>query len=210
MKMTNRLAMVLGSAALCGTLAGCAVQPTGPTVAVMPAPNKNFDAFLQDQAACKSYASMDIGGQAQYANNQAVGGAVLGTALGAGLGAAAGGGTGAAIGAASGAVVGTGLGAGYSSGSTYDLQRRYNIAYAQCMGAHGNQVPTSAEAFGPPEPYFASGYGYGYDGYYGYYPGYYAPYGYGAPFFGSVGFGFGGGWGGHHGGWHHGGGGHHH
>ena len=51
-------------------------------------------------------------GQAQAANNQAVGGAVLTTVLGAGLGAAIGGGHGAAIGAASGAGLGAGLGAG--------------------------------------------------------------------------------------------------
>ncbi|MDB5393179.1 MAG: hypothetical protein JWM91_685 [Rhodospirillales bacterium] len=196
--MANRSAIVFGGAALCFALAGCATQPTGPTVAVMPAPNKNFDAFVQDQTVCKSYASREVGGQAQYVNNQAVGGAILGTALGAGLGAAAGGGTGAAIGATSGAVLGTGLGAGYSSGSSYDLQRRYNIAYAQCMSTHGNQVPTSPAAFGPAQPYYSSGFGYGYDGYYPW--GYYGPFGYGAPFIGSLSFGFGGHWGG---GWHH-------
>lgn len=196
--MTKCRAIALGSTAFCFALAGCATQPTGPTVAVMPAPNKNFDAFMLDQSVCKSYARQDVGGEAQYANNQAVGGALLGTALGAGLGAAAGGGTGAAIGAASGAVVGTGLGAGYSGNSSYALQRQYNIAYAQCMGARGNQVPTSQAAYGPTQPYYSSGYGYGYDGYY---PGYYGPYGYGGPFIGSLSFGFGGGWGG---GWRHG------
>ena len=196
--MTKGLAARIGGVALCALLTGCATAPTGPTVAVMPAANKNFDAFLQDQAVCKGYDSQDIGGQAQIANNQAVGGAILGTALGAGLGAAAGGGTGAAIGAASGAVVGTGLGAGYSGSSTYDLQRRYNIAYAQCMSAHGNQVPTSPDAYGPAQPYYSSGYGYGYDGYYPY--GNYGPYGWGGPVYGSIGLGFGGGW---RGGWHH-------
>jgi hypothetical protein len=168
-------------------LAGCVTQPTGPSIAVMPAANKPFEVFQQDQAACTGYASQQVGGQAQVANNQAVGGAVLGTALGAGLGAAAGGGTGAAIGAASGAVVGTGVGAGASGYSQYGIQRQYDIAYAQCMAAHGNQVPTSQAAYGQaaePYPYYPYGYGYPY----GYYP-----YGYPAVGFG---FGFGGGW--HH------------
>ena len=129
---------VTGAAML--LLAGCATLPAGPTVAVMPGANKNFDAFAQDQSVCTGYALQQVGGQAQVANNQAVGGAVLGTALGAGLGAAAGGGTGAAIGAASGAVAGTALGAGYSGGSSYEIQQRYNIAYAQCMSSKGNQV----------------------------------------------------------------------
>jgi hypothetical protein len=175
-------------------LGGCAVQPTGPTVAVMPAPNKPFDVFIQDQAACAGYANQMVGGQAQAANNQAVGGAVLGTALGAGLGAAAGGGAGAAIGAASGAVVGTGIGEGYSAGAGYNIQQRYNIAYAQCMASKGNQVPTTQAAYGAPGPYGAYGY---YP--YGYYP--YDYYGYGPYGYWPVGFGFGFGW--HGGGWRH-------
>ncbi len=183
-------------------LGACATQPAGPTVAVMPAANKNFDAFQQDQYACTSYASQQVGGQAQQANDQGVGGAVLGTVLGAGLGAAAGGGVGAAIGAASGAVVGSGAGAQYSGYAGYGIQQRYNIAYAQCMAAKGNQVPTTQAAYGAPAggysdaayyPYY--GYGYAPYGYYGYYPYGYWPYGYG------YGLGFGWGWGGWHGGW---------
>ena len=191
----------LGAAAAAMTivLAGCATPPAGPTVAVMPAANKNFDAFQQDQAICTGYASQQVGGQAQVANNQAVGGAVLGTVLGAGLGAAAGGGTGAAIGAASGAVAGTALGAGYSGSSNYGTQQQYNIAYAQCMAARGNKVPTDQAAYGPPGYAYSAGYyPYGYYpyGYYGAYP--YWPVG--------VSVGWGGGWGwrggwGWHGGW---------
>lgn len=191
----KRSAGVLAGSAMLVLLAGCAAQPVGPTVAVMPAPNKNFDAFRQDQSVCTGYASQQVGGQAQVANNQAVGGALLGTALGAGLGAAAGGGVGAAIGAASGAVVGTGLGAGYSGGSGYEIQQRYNIAYAQCMAAHGNKVPVSQAAYNPPAPAYYPGYGYPYPF------GYYGPYGYGYGYgFGPVvGFGFGGGyWHGRH------------
>ena len=190
---------VAGVAAL-ALLAGCATEPLGPTVAVMPGQNKSFDQFTQDQSVCTAYASQRVGGQAQVANDQAVGGAILGTALGAGIGAAAGGGTGAAIGAASGALAGTTLGAGYSGRAGYAVQQQYNIAYAQCMAGHGNQVPTSQAAYGPPAGYYPAYYGY--PGYY--YPhDYYGPWGY--PYFGpigiGIGFGFGccGGWHGH---WH--------
>jgi YmgG-like glycine-zipper protein len=133
-------------------LAGCAAQPLGPSVAVMPAPNKPFELFQQDQALCKQYADGQVGGQAQAANNQALGGAVLGTVLGAGLGAAVGGGRGAGIGAASGAVVGTGIGASSSSNSQYGIQRRYDLAYSQCMYSRGNQVPGYEPAYSAPPP----------------------------------------------------------
>jgi outer membrane lipoprotein SlyB len=188
--MTRSIGVVAGLAMLV-VLAGCATQPVGPTVAVMPAANKNFDAFQQDQAVCTGYASQQVGGQAQVANNQAVGGAVLGTVLGAGLGAAAGGGAGAAIGAASGAVAGTALGAGYSGGSSYEIQQRYNIAYAQCMAAKGNRVPTSQAAYNPPRPYPSYPYSPGY------YPYGYSPWGYGYGYGPAIGFGFGYGYGWH-------------
>ncbi len=106
----------------------------------------------QDQGYCKQYASSQVAGQADQANNQAVGGALLGTALGAGLGAAVGGGRGAAIGAASGAVVGTGYGAGNSQNAQYGIQAQYDNAYAQCMYSRGNQVPGYAPAAPPPPP----------------------------------------------------------
>ncbi len=122
-------------------LGGCATTPQGPSVAVMPAPNKPFDQFQADQAVCKDYAQQQVSGQAQSANNQAVGTAVVGTLLGAGLGAAVGGGNGAAIGAASGAVAGTAIGASGSQGSQGSLQQQYDNAYMQCMYSKGNQVP---------------------------------------------------------------------
>lgn len=147
-KMKRSIGSVAG-VALLAVLTGCATRPLGPTVAVMPAANKNFDQFQQEQAVCKGWADQQVGYGPQQANNQAVGGALLTTALGAGLGAAAGGGVGAAIGAASGAVAGTALGAGYSGSSSYAIQRQYNIAYAQCMAAHGNKAPTQQAAYNP-------------------------------------------------------------
>jgi hypothetical protein len=114
----------------------------GPTVAVMPGPNKSFDAFQSDQLVCKQFAEQSVSGQAQNANLRGVGAAALTTALGAGLGGAIGGGSGAGIGAASGAVAGGGLGAVTSSNQQRSIQDQYNIAFAQCMFARGNQVPS--------------------------------------------------------------------
>lgn len=138
MKLKKTTAMALSGAVL---LSACAHQPVGPTIAVMPAQNKPFQVFQQDQATCKAYADQQTAGAADAANERAVGAAVVGTAIGAALGAAVGGGRGAAIGAAGGAAVGTGYGAQGSSWAQLNIQQRYNVAYGQCMYSYGNQVP---------------------------------------------------------------------
>ena len=120
---------------------GCAGGPMGPTVQVMPAPNKPFEVFQQEQTVCKQYAEQQVSGQAEAANNQALGAAIVGTGLGAALGAAVGGGRGAGVGAASGAIAGTAGGAVGSQNAQLTIQQRYDIAYQQCMYAKGNQVP---------------------------------------------------------------------
>jgi hypothetical protein len=143
-------------------LQACASPPMGPTVTVMPGPNKPFQAFQDDTALCKDFANSQVAGQVEQANNQGVGAAVLGTVLGAGLGAAVGGGRGAAVGAASGATVGTVVGADNSTRSQYSIQRRYDIAYSQCMYSKGNQVPGYVPAGyvqrppPPPPPVYAA------------------------------------------------------
>ena len=153
--------LLVGLAALTG-LSGCAAPPLGPSVAVMPGPNKPFDVFQTDQAVCRQFAEQQVGG-AQAANqtgtNQALVGAGVGTLLGAGLGAAigaAGGnaGRGAAIGAGAGALGGTAVGASQAQNTQYTLQQRYDIAYQQCMYSRGNQVPGYAPgpAYGAPPP----------------------------------------------------------
>ena len=129
------------------TASGCATVPTGPTVSVMPGSGKSFEQFQADDAVCRQWAGQQIGLSTQETINQnTAAGAVAGTVIGAGLGAAIGAasghvGTGAAIGAGSGLLVGTASGA--SSGRAYgwEAQRRYDIAYTQCMYAKGNQVP---------------------------------------------------------------------
>jgi hypothetical protein len=122
-------------------MAGCAETPMGPTVQVMPGPGKTLDAFQADQFGCKQFAENAVAGQAQNANNRAVGAAAVGTVLGAGLGAAIGGGRGAGIGAASGALGGTAIGASTSSDAQYTIQQQYDNAFAQCMYTRGNSVP---------------------------------------------------------------------
>src|SRR5271166_5273902 len=134
-------------------LNACTSPPMGPTVAVMPAPGKPFDVFQGDQAVCKDFASQQVQGGAQQANNTQVGTAVVGTLLGAGLGAAIGGGRGAAIGAGAGALGGTAVGAGPAAQAQYSLQQRYDLAYSQCMYARGNQVPGYLPAGAPPPGY---------------------------------------------------------
>jgi uncharacterized protein YcfJ len=151
MRRWKTLAVGISALAL---LEGCAGTPAGPTVQVMPAPNKPFEVFQQDQAVCKQYASQQVQGEAEAANERAVGGTLLGAGLGAGLGAAVGGGRGAAIGAASGGVLGTAVGADSSARGQYGIQRQYDNAYAQCMVAKGNQVvqPAPTVVYTPPPP----------------------------------------------------------
>ena len=133
-------------------LGGCVAPHMGPTIPVMPAPYKPFDVFRQDQAECTDYASQQVAGGAQAANNQQVATGVAGTVLGAGLGAAIGGGRGAAIGAAEGATVGTIAGFGPAQMAQMSLQQRYDMHYAQCMYAHGDQVPGFRTAYPVPPP----------------------------------------------------------
>src|SRR5262249_48600935 len=93
--------LLKGAAALAAAsvLVGCARAPLGPTVAVMPAANKPFPVFQQEDAYCRNFAQQQTAGTAEAANNAQLGTAVIGTVLGAGLGAALGGGHGAAVGA---------------------------------------------------------------------------------------------------------------
>jgi hypothetical protein len=126
---------------------GCATLPTGPSVKVLPAPGKSFEQFQVEDAICRQWAGQQIGMTAQETVNQntaagAVVGTVVGTGIGAALGAASGNaGAGAIIGAGSGLLVGTATGSNAGQYYGYEAQRRYDIAYEQCMYAKGNQIP---------------------------------------------------------------------
>ncbi|HVN24769.1 MAG TPA: hypothetical protein VMT71_12415 [Syntrophorhabdales bacterium] len=148
-------------------LSGCATMPTGPTVAVLPGPGKPFEVFMADDAVCRQWAQQSIGGASpsETANKNTATGAIVGTAVGAAMGlaigAATGGnsaaaGAGAAIGGGAGLLGGTAMGSNAGANSEYQLQRRYDIAYQQCMYAKGNQIPGSAPArrtyAAPPPP----------------------------------------------------------
>jgi len=136
--------------------AGCAAPPMGPTVQVMPGPGKSFDAFQNDQATCKGFASNQVRGQAEAANQNAAGAAAIGTlggaALGAAIGAAAGNaGAGAAIGAGTGLAAGGLYGANGTANAQASIQAQYDNAYSQCTYSRGNQVPGYAPiATAPP------------------------------------------------------------
>jgi uncharacterized protein YcfJ len=129
---------------------GCVTMPSGPSVMVLPEPGKPFEQFQAEDELCRQWAAQRLGLSPEYtANQNAVTGAVVGTLIGAGLGAAFGaiGGDaalGAAIGAGSGLFAGTA--SGVESGRVYgwQAQRRYDIAYQQCMYAKGNQIPGAA------------------------------------------------------------------
>lgn len=147
------------SVLLLACVTGCASIPQGPTLAVLPSPTKPFEIFQADDVACRSLAANTVSQEVQDANNRAAGTAILvaalATAAGAAVGASNGGGyhhrgyygggggagSGAAVGAGLGALGGAAVGASASGDGQDGIQRRYDIAYAQCMYAHGNQVP---------------------------------------------------------------------
>ena len=141
-----RVASLMATAVL---LIACTAPPVAPTIPVAPGPNKSFDAFAADQAACQQHAATQIGPAVAAANNQAVGVALVGSALGAGLGAGIGAaagnaGKGAAIGAASGGALGITGNPGGAPYAQMSLQQQYDVVYAQCMSVHGHSVPDSS------------------------------------------------------------------
>jgi hypothetical protein len=158
-------------AALALSLGACAVPlPSGPTVAIMPGQNKNWDAFRADDLECRQYAQSlvtpaDAAAASRSSNATAILGTVFGGALGALFGVASGNpAAGAAIGAGSGAILGTANGAGIAGSSAAGLQGQYNLGYTQCMVAKGNSVP-STTAWAPFRPVYQYWRGYPY-----YYP----------------------------------------
>lgn len=128
-------------------LTACATVPQGPSVMVLPGSSKSFDQFQTDDGVCRQWAMQQVGVTTNKATTDtAVGGAVIGTAVGAAVGAAIGAAfgnpaAGAAIGAGVGLTGGTIGGAAAAEGTSSAVQRRYNIAYMQCMYAKGNRIP---------------------------------------------------------------------
>ena len=128
--------------ALLGVLAGCVSVPNGPSVAVMPAPGKSFDLFVAEDNMCRQFAQNSIGTSAnQAATDSEVKSIAVGTAIGAVAGTLMGGHQGAGSGAAVGMLGGAAIGSGEANYSEREAQRRYDIAYEQCMYSKGNQLP---------------------------------------------------------------------
>lgn len=147
-------------AALGLILAGCVSVPVGPNVAVMPGPGKPFDLFQADNAECMAFARQQIGDAHpnEVAGEQVLTGALAGAALGAASGALLGGHGHGQVESMAGAgmIVGSAVGASSANMSSMSLQRRYDIAYQQCMYAKGNQIPGYAQPRylpPPPRPY---------------------------------------------------------
>jgi hypothetical protein len=159
----------LGLFAAATVLIGCATMPAGPSVMVLPAPDAPFAAFQSDDDACKEWALKQIQvSPNETINRNLAGGAAIGTLMGAGLGAAIGAAsgnaaTGAAIGAASGLIGGTAVASGSAHAAGWEAQRRYDIAYQQCMYARGHQIPglqrisKRAHWVPPPPPGYTKG-----------------------------------------------------
>lgn len=124
-------------------LSACATVPTGPSLMSLPGSGKSFNEFLVDDADCREFAFYQAGGTTanETATQSAVASAVVGTAVGAGAGALISGQQGAAVGAGAGLLVGSLAGTGAAHASAYELQRRYDNAYLQCMYAKGNRIP---------------------------------------------------------------------
>lgn len=131
-------------------LTGCVTIPTGPSVLVLPGYGKDFDQFRTDDAVCRNWALQQTGTTTNQAATEAtVKGAAVGTVVGAAAGAAVGAAygdpaTGAAVGSGVGLLGGTSAGADRGAGAEWTVQRRYDIAYMQCMYARGNQIPMPA------------------------------------------------------------------
>jgi len=116
---------------------GCRVAAAG----------KPLEVFTAEDQACRAYSAQSAGANPNDAAAKSVAGsAVVGTVLGAAAGAMIGGGNGVGTGAGLGLIAGTAVGAGRGAEASYSVQRRYDIAYEQCMYAKGNQLPPSARA----------------------------------------------------------------
>jgi len=124
-------------------LSACVTVPTGPGAMALPGTGRTFDQFRYDDMDCRGFASYQIGGATaeQVAVDSGVKSAATGAVLGALAGAAIDGGRGAGTGAAAGAAVGGLAGTSAGAASSYELQRRYDAAYMQCMYAKGHKIP---------------------------------------------------------------------
>lgn len=128
-------------------LSACATVPTGPSVMVLPGSGKSFEQFQADDTVCRQWAHQQTGTTpGESSSGSGIASAAVGTALGAAAGAAIGAAAGnpavgAAAGAGGGLLLGSAAGVGAAGYAGTETQRRYDMAYQQCMYAKGNQIP---------------------------------------------------------------------
>jgi hypothetical protein len=124
-------------------LSACVSVPEGPSIMALPGTGKSFDQFRGDDAACRQYANAQVGGTTpnQAAGSSFAGSAAVGTAIGAAAGAAVNQGNSVGVGAATGLVMGSAVGVNQANLSSYEMRRRYDHAYIQCMYVKGHRVP---------------------------------------------------------------------
>jgi hypothetical protein len=146
--------LIIAALALPLFVAACTTMPTGPSVMALPSASKSFSQFRADDMECRNYALESVGGMtaSQAASDSGVKSAVVGTAVGAAAGAAIGGHEGAGVGAGTGLLIGSLVGTETAQASSYELQRRYDASYIQCMYALGHQVPVSGRIYRQPAP----------------------------------------------------------
>jgi hypothetical protein len=146
--------MKIAALALPLFVAACTTMPTGPSVMALPGTSKSFAQFRSDDIECRNYALQSVGGvtAGQAASDSGVKSAVVGTAVGAAAGAAIGGHEGAGVGAGTGLLIGSLAGTQSAQVAGYELQRRYDAAYLQCMYALGHQVPVSGRIYQQSRP----------------------------------------------------------
>jgi uncharacterized protein YcfJ len=139
--MSTGLYRVFGLGAVASLVTACAQIPTGPSVAVMPSQGKPFEVFVQEDQTCRAWAAQSMGAGQQAESDRLVASSVTGAVIGALAGAMVGGHRNIGAGAAMGTAIGATAGSQHSGHGTWAAQRRYDIAYQQCMYAKGNLVP---------------------------------------------------------------------
>jgi hypothetical protein len=157
-------------------LAGCAQQTMSPTAIVMPAKGKPFEVFATEQSTCMQFAGSQVNGPATMAGLTELGTIALGAGLGVGVGSLGSeqrlprdrgygdnyrgenyrgenyrgenyrGENNRGYDELAGATGGVALASREAATNQPGLQARYNLAYVQCMVAHGNQVPAQPTA----------------------------------------------------------------
>lgn len=136
-------------------LTACVHMPSGPRIAVMPPPGKPLEVFNVEDRDCRAYAHNALGANpSDLGSQQMAGSAIAGTIIGASVGTLISGGRawGTQHGAGMGLMMGTSIGANQGQYTANDAQRRYDIAYSQCMYSKGNLLPgmRASNALPPP------------------------------------------------------------